>query len=453
MFQLTRRSALASMAAAPSLMALASASAAARAMQESAASPVASPAAEGDEVERGLTRVSGFETPELDFQLMRSLGVGVYGGGAPGELFFARSSIGEDPYQWPVAFDGIARTAEDAGIEAEEAGRAITARDHFIRASSYWRAAEYFSDPYDDERLSRGMASRETFQRAARALRHSVEFVRIPFEGIELPGYFMTPAGDANGVTVIVISGFDGTNEELWFETALEGLDRGFTVLVAAGPGQVAAMRDYPDLIFRPDYEKPIGAMIDFALEQPGVDPDRLAFYGISLGGHFSIRGAEHDDRIKALIANSPIPNLRSYMLGFFGGADNDGGDSGDGPPDLTLDEVDQIPDEFIPRVQKLSIKSAFKRFGVDSLSGWVTALESFDATDALGSIACPSLAMVGEGEGGISLQQNQLFVDNVSGPVTERLFLQHEGADMHCQFGNLQLSNAVIYDWLIDTL
>lgn len=450
MFRLTRRTAL---GAVPSMAALALASEA-LARQDSA-TPMASPAASSDDVERGETPVAGFENPELDFQLMRSLGADVYGGGAAGELFYARTLIGEDPYAWPPAFDGIAQSAQDAGEEADVAGRSATARQHFLRSSSYWRAAEYFSDPYSEELTPRGLASRDVFQRAIPYLRHGVEAVRIPFEDVELPGYFMTPATDANGVTLVVISGFDGTNEELWFETALEGLDRGYTVLVTAGPGQVDAMRDYPDLIFRLDYEKPIGAMFDFVLGQPNVDPERLAFYGISLGGHFAIRGAEHDDRIKALIVNSPIPNLFTYMMGFLGGGgDSDAGGSGnDGPPDVTLDEIDQIPDQYMPRTQKLSIKSAFKRYGVDSLSGWIETLQKFDATDALGNITCPSLAMVGEGEGGVARQQSQLFADNVSGPVTERVFLQREGAEMHCQFGNLQLSNAVVYDWLAETL
>lgn len=449
MFRVTRRTAL---GAIPSVAALAWVSDALA--RQDAATPMASPAAGDDEVERGLTPVAGFENPELDFQLLRSLGVDVYGGGAAGELLYARTQIGEDPYAWPPAFDGIARSAQDAAEEAAAAGRVATARQHHLRSSSYWRASEYFSDPFGDERTARGLASREAFQRAIPNLPHRVETVRIPFEDVELPGYFMTPAADANGVTLVVISGFDGTNEELWFETALEGLDRGHTVLAAAGPGQVDAMRDYPDLIFRPDYEKPIGAMLDFALAQPDVDPERLAFYGISLGGHFAIRGAEHDDRIKALIVNSPIPNLFAYMMGFVGGGgDDSGGGDSDGPPDVTLGEIDHIPDEFMPRTQKLSLKSAFKRYGVDSLSGWITVLQEFDSTDGLANIACPSLAMVGEGEGGVSRQQSQLFVDNVSGPVTERVFLQSEGAEMHCQFGNLQLSNAVIYDWLTDTL
>ena len=110
-----------------------------------------------------------------------------------------------------------------------------------------------------------------------------------------------------------------------------------------------------------------------------------------------------HDDRIKALIVNSPIPNLFAYMMGFVGGGGDGDGDS-DGPPEVTLEEIDHIPDEFMPRTQKLSLKSAFRRYGVDSLSGWIATLQEFDATDGLANITCPSLAMVGEGEGGVSM-------------------------------------------------
>jgi hypothetical protein len=36
---------------------------------------------------------------------------------------------------------------------------------------------------------------------------------------------------------------------------------------------------------------------------------------------------------------------------------------------------------------------------------------------------------------------------------VTRRIFEASEGADMHCQVGNLPLSNAVIYDWLEEAM
>lgn len=50
-------------------------------------------------VERTATRIVGFQNPEMDFQLMRSLGAGSFKGGEPGEIFAARGAIqGDDPY-------------------------------------------------------------------------------------------------------------------------------------------------------------------------------------------------------------------------------------------------------------------------------------------------------------------------------------------------------------------
>ena len=58
---------------------------------------------------------------------------------------------------------------------------------------------------------------------------------------------------------------------------------------------------------------------------------------------------------------------------------------------------------------------------------------------------------MAGVGEGAETAAQFKRYCSGVSGPVTQRLFTADEGADMHCQVGNLSLSNAAVYDWLGD--
>ncbi|MGA8992397.1 MAG: alpha/beta hydrolase [Rhodoplanes sp.] len=395
-------------------------------------------------VERTATRIVGFQNPEMDFQLMRSLGAGSFKGGEPGEIFAARGAIqGDDPYGWPPAFSALGDRVRKAGEDAARHGNGITARDHLLRASMYYRSAEYFADPFGREGLQWGRASRETFIEATKHMAERIEAVEMPFEGITLPGYFMTPAaGAANGRTVLVLTGFDGTGEELYFQTAKAGLERGFNVLVGEGPGQVGCLRFHPKLTFRPDYEKPIGAMIDYALTRREVAAERFALYGISFGGYFVIRAGMHDPRIRALIVNSPIVDLQAYILGF---AEMDPAN----PPPVTLAEVDEIPDAEFPRVMKLSFKSACRRFGVDSFAGWLNRLADFTAGDGLANIKCPTLAMAGAGEGGETAAQLERYCREVSGPVTRRLFTAEEGADMHCQLGNLTLSNAVVYDWL----
>jgi len=397
-------------------------------------------------VERTGTRIVGFQDPEMDFQLMRSLGAASFRGGEPGEIFATRGAVEDDPYAWPPAFSALGDRVRQAGEEAAHRDYRVTARDHLLRAAMYYRSAEYFADPFGNEGLRWGRASRETFIAATKFLAERVEPVEIPFEGLMLPGYFMTPAGRAGGAadgrTVLVLTGFDGTGEELYFQAAKAGLERGFNVLVGEGPGQVGCLRVHPTLTFRPDYEKPIGAMIDYALARREVAAERLAVYGISFGGYFVIRAGMHDPRIRALVVNSPIVDLRAYILGF---ADMDPAN----PPPLKLAEVDDIPDAEFPRVQKLSFKSACRRFGVDSFAGWLNRLAEFTAVENLAAIKCPTLAMAGAGEGGETAAQLDRFCRAVSGPVTRRLFTADEGADMHCQLGNLTLSNAVLYDWL----
>jgi alpha-beta hydrolase superfamily lysophospholipase len=395
-------------------------------------------------VERTTTRVAGFAGAELDFQLMRSLGAASYAGAAPGEVFSARAAIpGEDPYAWPSAFAALGARVQALGRAALSRNHPVSAREHFLRGSMYFRAAEYFADPFTDDSHRFGIASRDAFMAAAMLMADRVEPLEVEFEGRGLPAYFMTPASGAErGRTLVAFTGFDGSNEELYFSAAAAGLARGYNVLVAQGPGQVGTMRTHPDLIFRPDYEKPIAAVLDAALARREVAPERLAFYGISFGGYFATRAGEHDPRIKALILNSPIVDVFAYMAAFVGPMAQD-------PPPLTLANIDSVADAELPRVVKLSFKAACRRFGVDSFAGWMQRLKDFNAERDLGAIRCPSLAMVGTGEGGEPLAQLERYAAKVTGPATKRIFTSEEGADMHCQLGNLPLSCAVLYDWL----
>jgi pimeloyl-ACP methyl ester carboxylesterase len=401
-------------------------------------------------VERTSTRIAGFSSGELDFQLMRLLGACTSGSGSPGEIMAARARMGgEDPRAWPAAFGARAEALVAAGEEARAKGHAVSARGHLLGASSYFRSAEYFSDPFGEEAQRFGIASRDAFVEAAKLLPYAVDPVEIPFEGASLPGYLVRPNGAATpNRTVICLTGFDGTAEELWFATAHDGVDRGWTVLIAQGPGQVSTMCQHPSLTFRPDYEVPIKAIVDFALAQEGVSEERLALYGISFGGYFVTRAAAHEPRIKALIANAPIVDMHAYMSGFLTGSSG----ASDEASNLRLEDVDDVPDEYFPPASKLSFKAACRRYGVGSLAEWLEALKAY-RVDNLSAIRCPSLALAGEGEGGETLRQAEVFAGAVSGPVTKRVFTTEEGADMHCQVGNLPLSNAVIYDWLDETL
>lgn len=214
-------------------------------------------------------------------------------------------------------------------------------------------------------------------------------------------------------------------------------------MLTFDGPGQTGMIRLNPELKFRPDWEVPIRAVVDWLAAQPGVDMERLALYGISLGGYFATRAACFEPRIRALAVNSPIVDLRAYQLGFFPP------DMAENPPELRLEWMAEIPRSELPEHIRILLKMAFFRFGVQSIHEWVARLEQFRTGEHLGNLRVPCLSMVGEAEGGEPMRQARYFAEHVAGPVTERVFRVEEGADAHCQMTNLPLSAAVLYDWM----
>jgi pimeloyl-ACP methyl ester carboxylesterase len=184
------------------------------------------------------------------------------------------------------------------------------------------------------------------------------------------------------------------------------------------------------------------------AVNRAGVEHSRLALLGISFGGYFVLRATAVDDRVAAVVANSPAVDLRTYMTSFVG---FDPEEMFTADEDFSIADIDTIPDEEMPPTQKEMARSLIRRFGRPSFRRTFTYLRQFHV-DA-GQIRCPALAMVGEGEGREPLQQFERFASAAAGPVTKRIFTADEGADSHGQVGNLSLSNAVMFDWLDETL
>jgi len=397
-----------------------------------------------EKLSRSGTRVTGFADEELDFQLLRQLGATSYGGASVGETLALVPEI-SGPADWVEAFRGLAERQRADGEERARRGHRVSALDALLRAASSYRAAAYFSRFGEEEQRRLSFASRDAFLAAMEHADHRFEDVGYEFDGKRMPAYWLCPV-DAKepGPTLVALSGFDGTLEETYFQAALAGIERGWRVLLIAGPGQMDTVRDHPDLPFVPDTERWVGAALDGLAGRPEVDPERLALLGISFGGYFASRAAAHEPRVRALVANSPIVDLRAYMVAFVGM------DPAQLPDDQDFGVADlaAIPDvEFPPPLKEMS-RMLILRFGQPTFKATFEYLRRFVIED-LAAIRCPSLAMVGDGEGGEPAAQAQRFRDEVAGPVTVRAFGADEGSDMHCQIGNLSLSNAVAYDWL----
>lgn len=79
----------------------------------------------------------------------------------------------------------------------------------------------------------RRMKSRECFIKSMKFMDHTCEVIKIPFEGKFLPTYFMASTSDTGlRKTLMVVSGYDGTLEESYFQYGKAALQGGYNVLL-----------------------------------------------------------------------------------------------------------------------------------------------------------------------------------------------------------------------------
>lgn len=406
-----------------------------------------------EQLTRSRTRVAGFDDPELDFQLMRQLGSANYGGAAVGETLAAAAEIrARGPNSWTPVFSELAERQCASAEQWALAGRKVSAAGMFLTAANTFRAAEYFASIGSERHRRLGRDSQRAFIRSLDLSGVAYERLELELDGLRLPGYWFAAGGiggtDSSGRMLVATSGFDGTLEETYLQVGAAAADHGWQLLLIAGPGQADTARTHPDAGFVPDTERWISPWLDMALGCAEVDPERVALLGISFGGYFALRAAAADTRVKAVIANSPIIDLRAYMTSFVG---IDPEQVIPQEEDFGLEDIDGISDQELPPPLKAMSRSLIRRFGQDTFLQTFAYLREFNVDPA--AVRCPALAMVGEGEGPEPIAQFERFAAQAAGPVARRVFTASEGADSHCQLGNLPLSNAVLFDWLEDTL
>lgn len=399
---------------------------------------------------RGGVRLHRFQDEEMDFQFLRSLGADVYGGGAVGELLVAAEEIGDGELaSWCEAFGALAERVEKDARSRLEKGHRVSARDGFLRASSYYRAAEYYGEAKQENTRAWGRKCRETFLAGAALFGWALEDLRIPLEGGDMPAYFFRagPPGEPRK-TLLIQSGFDGTAEEMFFAGGRGALERGYNVLLFDGPGQAGMRRFHEDSVFVPDLGPAVRALYRHVAQRSDVDPRKVALYGVSLGGYFSLSGALGEPQLAALISNSPVLDMAEYFAASMGPAaarfQNE---------DITLEALDTLPQAVLPPKYRWALRSLCLRFGRPSVQGVLDRMKEFRiASEDLARFATPALALVSRGEGAVPMAQAELFAATAP-RATLHVFERESGANGHCQLDNLPHALAVLFDWLDDVL
>jgi 2,6-dihydroxypseudooxynicotine hydrolase len=203
--------------------------------------------------------------------------------------------------EWCAAWSARAAQHEALGRAAAAAGYTLSAGEHLTRAALYFHFAKFLF-------MHDRPAMRRAHARAVECRRDALPWLQPPGERIELPyldgrlaGILRRPAGAARPPVVLMAMGLDSAKEEMHaYESTF--LARGVATFAFDGPGQGEGEYEFA---LRGDYEVPVAAVLEWLDTRDDLDRERVAMWGVSLGGYYAPRAAAFHPRLRACIALS----------------------------------------------------------------------------------------------------------------------------------------------------
>lgn len=389
-----------------------------------------------------------FQDPTFAFEFLRVLGTATSGGADVNECLLTGSRIVEgDLESWYQEWNLTAQRIHAIADACLARGHRASARDAYLRASNYYRSAEFFlhiggHDPRAAETYAN---SRSCFQQALPLLPFPAEPVQIPYAGTMLPGYlYRVDASDTPRPIIIHHGGFDSTGEEVFFNSVHAALARGYNCLVFEGPGQGYALRQQ-GLPFRPDWEQVVAPVVDYLLARPDVDPHRLVLIGGSFGGYLAPRAAAFEHRLAACVAIDGLytfePNMPPQLAAQLGAEPSEA-------------EANAVLATVMQRSLNMrwAIAQGMWTFAAPSPLAFAQQMTRYTMAGIAEQITCPTLICDAEQDHFFQNQPQRLY-DALMCDKTLMRFTAEDAAEEHCHVGAALLLNQRVFDWLDEKL
>lgn len=368
-----------------------------------------------------------------------------YGGADVQEVLDVAGAIkpGDDE-SWYAEWAALADRVKKSGDLSLARGHRLSGAKAYLRASMYYFMCDFYlhANPDDPRILAASRASRTCFIAGTAEGNYLVGRVEIPYEDSTLPAYVIKRK-DCVGrrPTMIVHSGFDGTKEEISIWPGMAAAERGYLVIAFEGPGQGEMIRERKKT-FRPDWDKVVTPVVDYALQRGDVDGSRLALMGVSLGGLLAPLAAAKEHRFRAMIANGGVNDYHGVVAA-------------------------RMPEDLLGEPEKLDAKlraghktNTMARWGFshgrmvfgakDSLD-YYHKTSAFKASDAA-DIRCETLILDADNEEAFAGQPKALF-NQLKCRKTYMNLTNAESAGAHCQAGAEAVGGQRIFDWLDEVM
>jgi len=353
----------------------------------------------------------------------------------------------EDPESWSREWRRTAERLEKTGYEKQKNGHRWSAGEYLMRASTYYRASMHRNMHPGSEEV-REMTEREIrcFVTSQELLREPMEVVGIPFEGIDLTGYYYTAraAGSvpSRAPVLIVHQGRDAWAEDCRY-IAREAVRRGYHCLLIDGPGNGQALRRH-DLPFRPDWETFVSPVVEYLLTRPEVDPEGIMLMGLSMGGYLAGRAAAFEPRLRICIANPGVLDWGEVFMENLAGYSPEMLEMYENHP-KRLNGMLKIAGALNPFLL-WGLTDTMWKHGAQSPVGMLDDIQRYTNRETVGDITAVTLVIDAEYE---AYGQARQFYDALRCEKEYMLFTEDEAAPLHVQTGSLAVSSQRIFDWI----
>jgi esterase/lipase len=225
-----------------------------------------------------------------------------------------------------------------------EKNREISAAEKYQRAGLYYLIAERMQEQGSAERLDAYKRYLEIFELSRKYKKENVQRVEIPYKNAHLSAiYAKGNSNEEKQPIVVMMNGLDSTKELMFCNPLVNDLvKRGISVLMLDQPGTGEAIR-LQGMHAVYNSEEWASVVVDWLCEQPEIDQNRIASFGISLGGYYcpravafeprfccaAIWGANHDWRAvqQARLkreGENPVPHYWKHVEWVFGAKDSE---------------------------------------------------------------------------------------------------------------------------------
>jgi hypothetical protein len=394
-----------------------------------------------------------FKQEDFELSLELLLGSAYHRAADIGEVLATAARVKDGDYEsWCREWEQIARRTAAVAETSAGAGHAVSAREAYLRASSYWFQVTFYALGTSGG-ASRFEASwrahRRCFERAAELFEPPVEKVAIPYEDTTLEGWlFRVDDSGRRRPLLLLNNGSDGTATDMYIQGGAPGIDRGYNCLTFDGPGQNHALHDQ-GLYFRPDWERVVSPVVDYALTRDDVDAARIAILGISQAGYWVPRAVAFEPRIAAAVADPGVMDVSRAMTDRLPAWMRKLLDAGEKEK---FDRRVELVERFSKSL-RFTIEFRSLPYGTDSpFEMFTRALEYRLQPEVIRRIRCPMLITEPENEQFWPGQSRELY-DALDSPKELLHFSAAEGAGSHCEPKATGVRAQRVFDWLDATL